>query len=317
MNAVIFDGKLRIDKVPIPKRNRNEVLIKVTKAGICDTDHEIIKGYVPGFKGILGHEFIGNVEEANDISLIGKRCTAEINFSCGMCEYCQSGLGRHCYERTVLGIINQNGAFAEYVAVPEKNVVRIPEKISDNRAIFIEPLAAALEILEQIRIDKDAKVLLLGDGKLGLLIGYVLSSLGCDATIVGKHQQKLSFLDNYNIKTALLSDFHDGKFDIVIEATGNPSAFNKALCNVKPRGTVILKSTYADSFNFNPSDIVVNETAIIGSRCGRFTDAIDFILKYNIPLEKLISKEMGLKDALEAFDYSSKPDTLKVILNAD
>lgn len=315
MNAVIFDGKLHIDSVPVPQTNEHEVLIKVTKAGICNTDHEIICGYIPGFKGIPGHEFIGIVKEADDISRIGKRCTAEINCACGTCEYCIKGLGRHCPERTVLGIVNRDGVFAEYVAVPEENVVIIPDNIPDNHAIFIEPLAAALEILEQVNIEKDTEVLLLGDGKLGLLIGFVLSSIDSNVTIVGKHRKKLSVLDNNNIKTALLDDYIDGKFDIVIEATGNPSAFSKALLNVKPRGTVILKSTYAGAFNFNPSPIVVNEITIIGSRCGRFSDAVDFLCKYDIPLEKLITKEIKLKDAIEAFDYSAKPDTLKVILN--
>lgn len=317
MNAVIFDGELRIEKVPKPLFKKGEVLIKVTKAGICNTDLEIIRGYIPGFKGIPGHEFIGIVEEADDDSLIGKRCTAEINCACGACEYCKNGLSRHCPDRTVLGIISRNGAFAEYVSVPEENVVIIPESISDNRAIFIEPLAAALEILEQVKIEKDAKVLLLGDGKLGLLIGYVLPSTGCDVTVIGKHRKKLSLLENYNVKTVLLNDFIDSKFDIVIEATGNPSAFNKALLNVKPRGTVILKSTYEGGFDFNPSSVVVNEITIIGSRCGRFSDAIDFLCKYAVPLERLISKEMLLKDAIEAFEYSAEPDTLKVTLNVN
>lgn len=315
MAAVFFDGKLRVEKVPKPQRNNGDVLIRVTKAGICNTDHEIIHGYVPGFNGIPGHEFIGIVEESDDDLLVGKRCTAEINCSCGTCEYCQNNLGRHCPDRTVLGIINRNGAFAEYISVPEKNVVLIPDTIPDNRAIFIEPLAAALEILEQVTITKNSKVLLLGDGKLGLLIGYVLSITECDLTVVGKHPDKLAFLKNYTAQTVLLNDFKNSVYDIVIEATGNPSAFKRALLNVKPRGTVILKSTYADTLNFDPSKIVVDEITIIGSRCGRFSAAIDFLNQNDIALEKLISREMKFHDALEAFEYSAKSDTLKVVLN--
>ena len=315
MTALIFDGILRLEKIPIPQRKKGEVLIRVTKAGICTTDHEIIQGYVPGFNQIPGHEFIGIIDKAEDELLIGKRCTAEINISCGSCEYCCNSLGRHCPDRSVLGIINRNGAFAEYLSVPDKNVILIPDTIPDNRAIFIEPLAASLEILEQVTIKRDSKVLLLGDGKLGLLIGQVLSTLGCDLTVVGKHRDKLALLDNDNVKTVLLNDFIDKKFDIVIEATGNPSAFKRALLNVKPRGTVILKSTYADTFNFDPSKIVVDEITIIGSRCGRFSDAIDFLNQNDIPFEKLISREMKFYDALEAFEYSAKSDTLKVVLN--
>lgn len=315
MTAVSFDEKLRVEKVPKPQRNKGEVLIRVTKAGICNTDHEIIHGYVPGFNGIPGHEFIGIVEESDDDLLVGKRCTSEINCSCGTCEYCQNNLGRHCPDRTVLGIINRNGAFAEYLSVPERNVVLIPDAIPDDRAIFIEPLAAALEILEQVTISKDSKVLLFGDGKLGLLIGYVVSSTECDLTVVGKHRDKLALLDNYSVKTVLLNDFIDKKFDIVIEATGNPSAFNRALLNVKPRGSIIFKSTYAGELNFNPSKVVVDEITIIGSRCGRFSAAIDFLNQNDIALEKLISREMKFHDALEAFEYSAKSDTLKVVLN--
>jgi 2-desacetyl-2-hydroxyethyl bacteriochlorophyllide A dehydrogenase len=316
MAALVFNGKFHIKNVPKPLRNANEVLIRVTMAGICNTDLEITRGYIPGFNGIPGHEFIGIIEEADDTTLSGKKCTAEINCACGTCEYCKNDLGRHCPNRTVLGIINRNGAFAEYICVPEKNIVLIPDSIPDNHAIFIEPLAAALEILDQVTINRETDVLLLGDGKLGLLAGYVLASTGCNLMIVGKHPEKLAHITNKNTKTVLLSEFTDSKFDIVVEATGNASAFEKALQNVKPRGTLVLKSTYAGAFQFNPSRVVVDEISIIGSRCGEFPKAIEFLLHNNtLPVEKLISAEMKLEDGIKAFEYSALPDVLKVILN--
>jgi threonine dehydrogenase-like Zn-dependent dehydrogenase len=279
MKAVTFNGKLKISNVPKPIINKNETIIRVTKAGICNTDHEIIKGYVPNYRGILGHEFIGIVKNSSDSSLTGKRCTAEINFACNNCEYCNNGLQRHCPNRSVMGIINSNGAMAEYIAVPTENVVIIPDEIEDRNAIFIEPLAAALEILDQISINHDHNILLIGDGKLGILISQVLATLKCNITHIGKHQSKLNLFNNNNIKKVLLKNFKTTeKFDIIIEASGNSSAFDMALSNIKPRGTIILKSTYSNDFNFNPSTVVVNEISIIGSRCGRFSSAINFFL---------------------------------------
>jgi threonine dehydrogenase-like Zn-dependent dehydrogenase len=314
MKAVIYNGTLRLEQVPKPVRDTDEVLIKATKAGICNTDHEIIRGYIPGFNGIPGHEFIGIVEEADDTSLVGKRATAEINCACGTCEFCRKGLGRHCPTRTVIGIINQNGAFAEYIAVPRENCVIIPDTIPDNRAIFIEPLAAALEILEQVSITPDMQILLFGDGKLGLLIAHVLATTKCGLTVVGMSPKKLSLLDYTTVKTVLLDEFNNDKYDIVIEATGNSSAFERAIHNVKPRGILVIKSTYAHGFQFNPSSLVVDEITIIGSRCGLFSHAIEFLSNNDIALERMISREFALEDVVEAFEYSSQAETLKVVL---
>jgi len=316
MTAVVFDGKkLFVTKTPLPVPGNNEVLVKVLKAGICNTDLEITRGYVPDFNGIPGHEFVGIIAEACDTSIIGKRCTAEINYGCGTCDYCRNGMERHCPKRTVLGIINRNGAFAEYIAVPVKNITFIPDAIPDNRAVFIEPLAAALEILDQISITAKHTVLLWGEGKLGLLIGQVLSTTGCSLTIAGKHADKMAFIENNKVKKVLAENFQDGKYDIVIEATGNPSVFNRALLNVKPRGTLVLKSTYANDITFNPSSVVVDEITILGSRCGRFAEAIAFMSKNDIPFERLISREFHISSALEAFEYSAKPGILKVVLD--
>ncbi len=317
MNACVFDGKLKRTTLPIPSRTHEEVLIKITRAGICNTDHEIVRGYVPGFNGIPGHEFIGIIESTDDHTLIGKRCTAEINCGCGSCDYCINDLERHCPSRTVIGIINRNGAFAEYISIPVKNIVQIPDAISDMRAVFIEPLAAALEILDQVSISDTSKVLLFGDGKQGILIAHVLASTGCDCTVVGMSPKKLELINYSNVKTVLLNDFSDDKYDVVIEATGNSSAFKRALHNVKPRGALVIKSTYAGGFEFNPSSIVVDEITMIGSRCGRFSTAVDFLLENDIPLENLISKEFKLENIIEAFEYSEKPDVLKVLLKME
>jgi len=314
VRAVIFDKTLRLEQVPKPVCSPDEVLIKVTHAGICNTDHEIISGYVPGFNGIPGHEFIGIVEEADDTSLVGKRATAEINCACGTCAFCLKGMGRHCPNRTVLGIINRNGAWAEYISVPKKNLVLIPDTIPDNRAIFIEPLAAALEILEQVSITPDTSALVFGDGKLGLLIGHVFASTKCDLTVVGLSKGKMALLDYPTVKMVVLPEFIDTKYDVVIEATGNFSAFERALKNVKPRGTLVIKSTYAGEFQFNPSSIVVDEITIVGSRCGLFSNAIEFLSNNDIALERMISREFSLDDTLEAFEYSSQAETLKVVL---
>ncbi len=314
MRAVVFDGGLGIKEVARPERGKDEVLIKVTMAGVCNTDHEIIRGYVPGFDGILGHEFIGTVEDADDKSLIGKRCTAEINCACGACDYCKNDLMRHCPNRTVLGIINRNGAFAEYITVPAQNLTLIPDQIPDHNAVFIEPLAAALEILDQVKIEPSSRVLLLGDGKLGLMIGHAVASTGCSLTVVGKHREKLDLLNYENVETVLLEHFENSIYDIVIEATGNSTAFQMAVSNVRPRGVIVLKSTYAGEVNINPSLAVVNEVTIIGSRCGLFERAVDFLLSRNVSFRELISARRPLTDAVKAFEASAAPGALKVIL---
>ncbi|MGA2506395.1 MAG: alcohol dehydrogenase catalytic domain-containing protein [Chitinispirillaceae bacterium] len=308
------NGILSLQECEKPLRHAGEVLIRVCRAGICSTDLEIIKGYVPGFSGILGHEFFGYVEEADNAKHIGKRVTAEINCGCEKCGYCRSGLQRHCPNRTVLGIMKKDGAFAEYIAVPNENVILIPDEISETSALFIEPLAAALEIMEQHPVSPDQTVLLVGDGRLAQLIGCVFLSQGIPLSAVGKHAAKLGLLKQLGAKTFLLDDFTPSPFDIVIEASGKPSGFELALACVKPRGTIVLKSTYAESFALNPSPIVVNEITIIGSRCGRFSEAIRFLLKFKPDLSYLISARYPFSKALEAFEKAKGKDVLKVVL---
>jgi threonine dehydrogenase-like Zn-dependent dehydrogenase len=315
MKALVFDGTLRYADVPVPTRKAGEVLIRVTKAGICNTDHEIVKGYMASFKGVLGHEFLGIIAEADGPGFsAGRRVSAEINCACNKCEYCASGRGRHCPQRTVIGIQNHDGAFAEYITVPAENVFEIPASIPDSTAVFIEPLSAALEIREQVPLAKKS-VLLIGDGKLGLLIAQVLLKSDCDFLVAGKHSENLSLLSGLGIRTVLAPDPVNGKFDVVIEASGNPAAFPLALGLVKPRGILVLKSTYAGSISFNPSPLVVDEITLVGSRCGRFGDALRFMQAYSPDFSALIGREFDFHDALEAFAYSGQHGVRKVLLN--
>jgi 2-desacetyl-2-hydroxyethyl bacteriochlorophyllide A dehydrogenase len=289
------------------------VLIRVLSAGICNTDLEIRKGYVPGFDGIPGHEFAGVVEESDDSSLRGARVTAEINAACGTCEYCRKGLGRHCPNRTVLGIINRAGAMAEYVCVPADTVVRVPDSLSDTQAVFIEPLAAACEILVQIAVNPGHEVLVIGDGKLGLLVSFVLQTTGCSLLLRGHHEEKLSIAADHGIATTTDVSYNR-RFDIVVEATGNPAAFADALALVKPRGTLVLKSTYASQVTCNLSKAVVDEITIVGSRCGRFSDALALLANHQLPLERLVTASYPLHEAVKAFAHAEKREALKVVL---
>ncbi len=292
-----------------------EVLVKVSAAGICNTDLEIIGGYIPDFKGILGHEFFGYIEESDDTFLRGKRVTAEINIPCLTCDMCMNGGKKHCKERKALGIRNRDGAMAEYITVPIGNIHLIPESVSDKQAVFIEPLAAALEVTRFIPTDKEKSVLIIGDGKLALLITMAVSAITENVTVVGKYPDKLAFLNYLPLTATLLKSFRKEFFDVVIEASGSPSGFELALSCVKPGGICVLKSTYKDNVSFNPSNIVRNEFKIVGSRCGDFKRAIDFILLQNPPLESLISGEFAIKDAIEAFRYASEARVLKVVLS--
>jgi threonine dehydrogenase-like Zn-dependent dehydrogenase len=314
MKALVFDRILQVKEIEQPVPESGEALIRVAKAGICNTDHEIVKGYIPGFSGVLGHEFFGYVEESDYKDLIGKRVTGEINLACGRCDYCRSGLSRHCPERSVLGIMERQGVFAEYVCVPMQNLIQIPDEIPDSSAVFIEPLAAALEILEQVAISREKDVLLIGDGKLAQLIALAMKSTGCGLTVIGKHEKKLGLLRQLQIESSFLDNFQPGKYDVVIEASGNAQGLTRGLKCVKPRGTMVLKSTYAEGANWNPSSLVVDEVTLVGSRCGRFSEAIEFLQKYKPDLSRLIEREFTLDKALEAFEFSSRQETLKVVL---
>jgi threonine dehydrogenase-like Zn-dependent dehydrogenase len=269
-----------------------------------------------GFNGILGHEFIGTIADASLSVSSAKRVTAEINCGCGQCALCKSGDERHCASRTVLGIANRDGAFAEYISVPPRNIHQIPNPISDSNALFIEPLAAALEILEQVQINPDQRVLIIGDGKLAQLIAHVIASTGCELYVVGKHPEKLDYLGNLPISTITLKELDRvGMFDIVVEASGSPDGFSSAVSIVKPRGTLVLKSTYAQPLTWNPAALVINEITLIGSRCGRFEPAIRFLVEKKPDFSYLIEQHYAIDDAIAAFEHAGKKGALKIILD--
>lgn len=317
MKAVIFDETLKyVEDYEKPTPKQGEALIKVTYGGVCNTDKEITKGYM-GYKGILGHEFTGVVEEINDEdkTLLGKRVVGEINLGCKNCEWCAKDLERHCPNRSTLGILAKDGCFAEYVTLPLSNLIEIPKNVPDEQAVFVEPLAAGLEILEQMHIQPCQKVMVLGDGKLGLLTALALNACGLDVLIVGKHQNKLDIAKNQGVKTQLLSEFEQApKFDVVVEATGSITGFETSVNCVKPRGTLVLKSTIAASKELNLAPIVINEITILGSRCGRFEPAMRLIASGKIDFSQMISKIYPIEQAINAFDANNAKDTIKILL---
>ena len=314
MKAAYFDGK-KVDFLEdYPDPNPGETLVKINLAGICGTDLEILDGYML-YQGIMGHEFVGVVIKSQNKDLVGKRVVGEINVGCGRCQSCKDGLERHCPNRTVLGILNRNGAFAEFLSLPEKNLHVIPDNISDEQAVFVEPLAAALEITQQIRVMPGWKIGIVGDGRLAQLIANVLKFHCPDIVCFGKHQNKLANLQKLGILTKIGIDSNDEhRFDLVVEATGNNSGFVDTMKLVKPRGTVILKSTVAAKENLDLTPTVVNEITIIGSRCGTFKPAIDALALKIISIDNLVDITFPLERFQEAIEYAKKPDSLKVFL---
>ncbi len=318
MKAVVFDNGLKLDNdYPMPQPKDGEALIKVNTIGICNTDYEITKGYM-GYKGILGHEFTGVVEKASDKSLIGKRVVGEINCGCGNCEWCAQGLERHCFNRSTLGIWKREGCFAEYVALPEKNLLVIPDNVTDNEAVFVEPLAAALEILEQIHIPPYKKVIVLGDGKLGIITALALNACDLDVTLVGKHEEKLSLAKAQGVKTKLLNDLKiEKKYDFVVEATGSITGFETSLALTKPRGVLVLKSTIAASKEINLAPVVIDEITILGSRCGQFAPAMRMLESKRIDVNPLISDIFPIDKSIEAFERNKEKSSVKVLVKVD
>ena len=320
MRAIVFDNELKlVDDYKKPVPQKGEALVRVTLAGICNTDYEITKGYM-GYSGILGHEAVGVVEEINDDdkSLLGKRVVAEISYGCKEpdCPYCTQKLYRHCPNRHTLGIWRKDGVFAEYYTMPLETLFEVPENVSDEQAVFVEPLAAACEITEQLHIKPFEKVIILGDGKLGLICALALNAQNLDVTLVGKHLNKLDIAKNQGIKTKLLNELKIEKiYDVVVEATGSVSGFETALALTKPRGTLVLKSTVAASKEFNLAPIVIDEITVLGSRCGQFPPALRMLQSGKIDLRPLISEVYKIDDALKAFDKNKEKDTIKVLLD--
>lgn len=315
MRAVVFDGKLTLKKnQPVPKLVPGWVLIRVHLAGICKTDLEIQKGYM-AFNGGLGHEFVGTVEESEDSWWTGKRVVGEINAACGQCDICDIGLGRHCPNRITLGILGLDGCMADYCTLPVNNLREVPPEILNGRAVFIEPLSAACEILEQLKPGRQERAVILGDGRLGILCAWVLSTVLPDVTLVGHHSNKLKLADWRHLKTTEIVDKIEPGADIVVEATGSPDGINKAMELCRPRGTIVLKSTVAAHADLNLAPVVINELSIVGSRCGQFKDGLKMLETYpDMPIERLVTERYHIEDALSAFERATQPDSLKVLL---
>lgn len=314
MKAVVLEkGEIRLKDIPQPSPSESEALVKVLKAGICNTDLELVKGYM-GFEGVPGHEFVGRVIQAPKKSWLGKRVVGEINVSCGECALCRRGLPGHCLARQVLGIQNRDGAFAEFLTLPLKNLHPLPSSISDVDGVFIEPLAAALEILEQIPLGRKDSVLVLGDGKLGLLAAQVMKLKTEKVHCRGRHERKLEILRRRNIHTSLSGEKLEQKFDVVVEATGEKKGIEEALLWVNPRGRIVLKSTFKQKADVDISKIVVDEIQLIGSRCGPFPKAVDILKKKSIDVGALVDGDFPLDKFEEALAMAQKPEVIKVLL---
>ena len=317
MKGIWLENKqlqLRTD-LPLPEPAEEEALVKVVRAGICNTDLELLRGYYP-YVGVLGHEFVGVVERGPD-RLRGQRVVGEINASCGHCRFCQSGQPTHCENRTVLGIVNRNGAFADYLTLPVQNLHPVPAQVSTDAASFTEPLAAALEIQEQVAVDKTQRVLVVGDGKLGLLVSQTLALTGCELLVVGRHEEKLALLAEREIATGGVGDIRDRSFDLAVECTGNPDGFETARRALRPRGTLVLKSTYAGKLSLDASALVVDEITLIGSRCGPFAKALDLLAQDKVDVQPLIQARYPLGKGLEAFERAQQRGVLKVLLEME
>lgn len=313
MNALwLEDNKISLRGVSQP-RKANEALIKIRKAGICSTDLELVKGYYP-YTGVIGHEFVGDVVEAEDASWIGQRVVGEINVTCGQCEQCLNGRPTHCENRTVLGILNRAGTFAEYAQLPIANLHRVPASIADETAVFTEPLAAALEIQEQVQIKPTDRVLLIGAGRLGQLIAQTLALTGCNLRVVARHSYQQDLLKKRGIRMISEEQIQPWRWDVVVEATGSPSGFSLARRAIRPRGTLVLKSTYKGEMSVNFSSIVVDEIQLIGSRCGPFEPALRLMESKQVDPAVLIMNEFRLADALKAFERAAESGVLKVLV---
>ncbi len=319
MKAIVFDKELKLDKnyaKPSPKVG--EALIRVELAGICNTDYEITKGYM-GYVGILGHEFVGVVEDVNgaDKSWIGKRVVAEISYGCDdpNCEWCAKKNYRHCPNRHTLGIWRKDGCFAEYVTMPTKVLFEVPQNVPNEQAVFVEPLAAACEITEQLHIEPTQKIVVLGDGKLGLTTALALNAQNLDVLLVGKHQNKLDIAKAQGVETKLLSEFKlEKKYDVVVEATGTASGFETSIALTKPRGVLVLKSTVATGKELNLAPIVIDEITVLGSRCGQFAPALRMLKNNRINFAPFITKTYSIDEALEAFEANKAKESLKILI---
>jgi alcohol dehydrogenase len=317
MRALLCDNGLRYDPTyPDPVPPPGEALIRVRLAGICNTDLELVRGYL-GFRGVLGHEFVGEVVQASDAAWLGRRVVGDINAACRsqQCEACNAGRYTHCPNRTTLGIAGRDGAFADHLVLPLANLFSVPDHVPDESAVFTEPLAAACEILEQIKIAPTDRVVVLGDGKLGLLVAAVLRLTGAVLTLVGRNHDKLVIAEGWGVQVRLADESLVAQTaDVVVECTGSPQGFESARRLLRPRGTLVLKSTYHGALSVDMSGLVVDEITLLGSRCGPFAPALRLLAAGLVDPRGLISETFVLDHAAAAFAHAAAPGVLKVLL---
>ena len=312
MRAIVLDDRVMVlESRPAPNPGDGEVLVRVRCAGICETDLQLIKGYM-GFRGVLGHEFVGVAESG---PMAGRRVVGEINCACWTCDTCRRGLHTHCPNRTVLGILNHDGAFADLIAVPQRNLHVVPDSLSDDIAVFTEPVAAAFQIPAQITISAKDRIIVLGDGRLGNLCAQVLARISDHVIVVGKHREKLALLASLGIATALLSDPIDERAaDIVVDCTGSDTGLPTALTLIRPRGTIVLKTTVAGTQTLAWAPFVIDEVTLVGSRCGPFDRALAALEKGEVNVQPLISERFDLGKGIEALERAQAKSVLKVLL---
>lgn len=314
MRALVFDGRLRLSTTqPVPQPPSGEVRLRTILAGICATDLEILRGYA-GFHGTLGHEFVAQVEQAENSALVGQRVVGDINIGCGTCATCRAGRPNHCGQREALGIRGRDGVLADLFCLPAQNLYAVPDSIPDEVAVFAEPLAAACRILEQTTLQPTDRAIVLGDGKLGLLVAQVLALADCDLLVTGHHREKLAILSERGIATRLGHQGLEGGADLVVECTGQAAGFHAARELVRPEGTLVIKSTYHDLLEVDLSSVVVDEVRILGSRCGPFPEALRLLAQGLVDVAPLVEGIYPLEEALAAMDHAARPGTLKVLV---
>jgi threonine dehydrogenase-like Zn-dependent dehydrogenase len=312
MRALVFDGELKISDVNKPTIASGQALLKIRKAGICNTDMELVRGY-KGFRGILGHEFVADVVEG-DSQWHGKRVVGEINIACDSCDFCERGIPSQCRNRTAIGIYGHDGVFADYLELTAGNLHVVPDTISDDEAVFVEPLSACLNILESVHISPRDTVVVIGAGKMGLLAAQVLKLTGANLAVVVRHDKQAKLLAQWGIRAVQKADLNPQQAQIAVDCTGNASGFQDALDLVQPRGTIVLKSTYADLPQADLTRVVVDEIRVIGSRCGAFDAALRLLEAKLIDIMPLIEARYPMDSALEAFQFAQQKGALKVLL---
>jgi threonine dehydrogenase-like Zn-dependent dehydrogenase len=303
-----------LKELPRPEPKSGEVLIRVGLAGICGTDLHILQGY-HGFQGVMGHEFVGVVAGPQSSSWLGQRVVGEINVSCGRCDLCRRGLPRHCRIRQVIGLKNRDGVFASYLTLPAANLVAVPSQVEDEAAVFTEPLAAAMAVMEAVSLAGKSPALVVGDGNLGLLIAWAMARSGIEVHLAGHHGAHLALAQPYGVTTFLEKDLPPGDYEVIVEASGSRSGLDLALARIRPRGTVVMKSTYADRYPLDPAALVVPEVRLVGSRCGSFGPALRMLARRWIDPRPLIHRRFPLSQGLEALAWAQGPGVLKVLLD--